>query len=98
MSTRIRRVVSLTALTAALFVAAAAPSHAAHQRGTGSHNPAPAASLMTQAWSWVERLLGTSTVHSSATLQKDTIPFPPPPPPGTPGGSGSMQDPDGHTK
>jgi hypothetical protein len=93
----IRRAVALTVLTTALLFAVPTPSHAVHLSGAVLNGPVVAADLMTQAWSWVEKLLGVPAQPSrSAGVQKDVIVFPPPPPTGgSQGGSGSAVDPDG---
>lgn len=102
MSQTIRRIVTLTALTAALLFAVPAPSHAAHLRGAALDGPALTADLMTRTLSWLRGLLGgaapAATLHRSGISQKDmtTMPVTPPPPSGT-SGSGSMVDPDGKT-
>jgi hypothetical protein len=97
MSQTIRRIVALTALTAALLFAVPAPSHAAHLRGAALDGPALTTDLMTRALSWLQGLLGAAaTPQRPAIFQKDmtTMPVTPPPPSGT-SGSGSMVDPDG---
>ena len=95
MSQSIRRVLAVTGLVAALLLSIPAPSRAAGLRGQ-----APAASVVTQAWSWIESLLGSSGPAASgrpAIQRKDIVPVPlsPPVPPSSNTGSGSAIDPDG---
>ena len=98
MSQSIRRVLAVTGLAAALLFSVPAPSRAAELRGQS-----PAASVVTRAWSWLERLLTSSgpvaSTQQPAIHQKDVPVFPPPPPvpPTSTTGSGSMIDPDGRT-
>jgi hypothetical protein len=95
MSQSIRRVLAVTGLVAALLLSIPAPSRAAGLRGQ-----APAASVVTRAWSWIESLLGSSRPVAStrpAIQQKDSFPgpIPSPIPPSSTTGSGSAMDPDG---
>jgi hypothetical protein len=93
MSQSIRRVLAVTGLVAALLLSVPAPSQAAGLRGQ-----APAADLMTRAWSWVESLLGSSRPAASTpqrTIQQKNAPQTSGPPLTSTTGSGSAMDPDG---
>jgi hypothetical protein len=93
MSQSIRRVLAVTGLVAALLLSIPAPSRAAGLRGQ-----APAAGVVTRAWSWIESLLGSSgpvaSTQRPSMQQKDTVPVTFIPPPAN-NGSGSAMDPDG---
>jgi hypothetical protein len=94
MSQVIRRIFVAASLTAVLLVAVPAPSHAAQAR-----KPAPGHSLVAQAWSWLESLLGDAidNAKGQAVHRKDTTspPMPPPGPLPPPPEQGPAIDPDG---
>ncbi len=94
MSQQLRRIAAAAGLSAALLLAAAAPSRAA-----GLPKPIVSVDLLGRAWSWLESLLPAPPV--ARPVQKKTttgttpiLVGPPPAPPGT-GGQGNMIDPEG---
>ena len=94
MREQIRRVVTVTGLTAALLLAIPVSSRAADLREL-----TPFAGLMARTWSWLEGVLGAAPSRpaagtAKATTTTSTTPAPPPPP-SDGGGQGSMIDPDG---
>lgn len=98
MSKQSRRVLAAVGLTAALLLAAAAPSQAAGHgqpmvSSTGSFD------VLARAWSWLESLLpapAPRAIQRKTTYTGTIIVLPPPPPPST-GGQGGMIDPEGRT-
>lgn len=84
----IRRILAAMSVAAALLLVVPAPSWAAQAR-----KPAPdhSLSLMAQAWSWLESLLGDPRTPRVERKDVMTTPVPLPPPPN----QGPMIDPDG---
>jgi hypothetical protein len=100
MSYRNRIVIATAALTAALFLAAPSPSHAAgHPWGL----PVPGA--WERAWTWLTGLLPGSAPQPEAQPSKTKVaaaptggsgtPLTPPPPSGTQSDEGGAMNPDG---
>jgi hypothetical protein len=93
MSRQLRRILAAAGLTAALLLAAAAPSRAA-----GLAKPIVAVDLLGRAWSWLDSLLPAPPVARPVQRKTATgttpIPVGPPPTPPTTG-QGNMIDPEG---
>ena len=95
MSLHLRRVLAAVGLTAALLLAAAAPSGAA-----GFPKPIVSVDLLGRAWSWLESLLPAAPAPRAIqpkTTYTGTIPVSPSPAPTSTGGQGGMIDPEGRT-
>lgn len=99
MSRQLRRVLAAVGLTAALLLAAAAPSQAAGY-GKPTMSRVSAFDVLARAWSWLESLLpapAPRAIQQKTTYTGTTIPVSPPPAPPATGGQGSMIDPEGRT-
>lgn len=98
MSQPFRRVLAAVGVTAALLLAAAAPSQAAGHGKPIERTISPAGSpdVLAQAWSWLASFLpapAPCAIQRKTTYTGTIIVSPPPAPPT--GGQGGMIDPEG---